>query len=97
TPEALVEGVTDPQVVPLHPVPDTDHVTPLFAGSPVTAALNDCVPPATTLAVVKDKLTATAGAAVVTVTALLPDLLVSVTEVAVRVTPGGFGGLAGAV
>ena len=49
----VVTLVNEPQAVPLQPVPETDHVTPLLCTSLVTAAVKFCVPaPAATFALV---------------------------------------------
>jgi len=51
-PDALVAGDTVPQVAPPQPVPESAHVTPLFAESFATVAITVCVAPACTVAVV---------------------------------------------
>ena len=79
------------------PVPESAQVTPLFALSLVTVAVNGCVNPTCTLAVVGERLTATAGVAGVTVIAAAAVFVGSVTDVAVSVTAGGVGAFAGAV
>ncbi len=92
----VVTFVNVPQVLPLHPVPLTPHVTPLFCVSFVSIAEKFCVPPpACTLAVPGCTLTVIAGA--VSVTVAPPLLVVSATDVAVTVTVAGFGTLGGAL
>jgi hypothetical protein len=93
TPEALAAGVTIPHAAPPHPVPDTVHVTPLFALSFVTVAVKFCVAPTATPADVCESVTAIAG---VTVTVADADLVPSEIEVAVSVTVDGAGTLGGA-
>lgn len=39
-PEALELALSVPQLAPLHPVPESAHVTPLFWGSLLTVAVN---------------------------------------------------------
>jgi hypothetical protein len=58
TPDALEVAESVPQALPLHPAPDSVQVTPRFAESLRTVAVNCCVPvPASTLALVGDTLT----------------------------------------
>jgi hypothetical protein len=98
TPEALAAGATVPHAAPLHPVPDTVHITPLFALSLVTVAVKFCAAPTTTPAVVCESVTAITGAGpAVTVMVADADLVPSETEVTVSVIAGGVGTLAGAV
>ena len=85
--------MTVPQPDPEHPVPLTLQVTPVLA-VPVTLAVNCCVCPSPTFAVVGEMLMPTFSA---TVTLALPDLLESAEDVAVTVTNGGSGGVDGAV
>lgn len=85
--------VTVPQRAPLQPVPDTLQVTPLF-GFPFTTAVNCCVCPATTWAVVGEIATTVGGT---TVTIADADFDGSAFEVAVTVTCGGLGIVVGAV
>lgn len=73
----VVVFVSVPQVAPLHPVPEIDHVTPLFPVSFVSVAVKFCVPiPACTLAEVGASVT-TIGGAVVIVTVVESDLVES--------------------
>jgi hypothetical protein len=97
TPEALVAGATVPQVAPVHPVPDNAQLTPAFAVSFVTVALNACASPTVTLAVVSESVTPTPVEAAVTVIVAAPAFVPSATDVAVAVTAAGLGALAGAV
>jgi hypothetical protein len=89
----LVEIV--PQEAPLHPVPDTVHITPLFCASLLTVAANCIVFVTFTEAVVGDTLTATA--AEVNLIVVVALLVASAIEVAVRVTAAGDGTTAGAL
>jgi hypothetical protein len=76
---------------------DNDQLTPLFCESFATVAVRLSVPPAATLAVVSESVTAMAGGAAVTVIDIAEVFVPSVTEVAVNVTLAGLGTLAGAV
>jgi hypothetical protein len=96
-PEALDVVDKAPHVAPLHPLPDSAQVTPLFAESFATLAVNAWALATCTFAVVSDKLTAIAGGVVVTVIVVVAVLVVSASAVAVSVTVAGFGALAGAV
>ena len=85
-----------PQAVPAQPVPDSDHVTPLFCVSFCSCAVNGAVSATCTEA--EGGLTATemgAGAAMMVIV-VEPDLEVSATAVAFKVTVAGFGTVAGA-
>ncbi len=86
-----------PQVVPLHPKPESPHVTPLFCGSFCSEAVKPCVPiPACTLGALGLTVTLIAsGAVIVMLAAAL--LVVSATEVAVSVTVAGLGTVDGAL
>src|SRR6266403_4601250 len=89
-------GVTVP-VVALPPLfPSTDQVTPELRGSLVTVAVNCCVCENVRAPRLGLTLT-TSGALTRTVIDAADDLVLSVTEVAVRVTVAGFGTVAGAV
>jgi len=66
-------------------------------GDPFTAAVNCCVPKFATETALGETLTVLATAAVVTVSVAEPVLVLSFCEVAVTVTCGGFGTVAGAV
>ena len=95
-PDALVVTDSVPQAVPVHPAPDSVHVTPLFCASFCTVALIACVAAVCTVAAVGLTLIDTAGTAI-TVMVAAAVLLVSVTDLAVRVTVAGVGIFAGAV
>lgn len=82
-----------PQALPVHPVPDTLHVTLVFV-DPVTVAVNCCCLPTTTCAEMGEIFTATDGTIVAT--AVL-SFVVSATEVAVTLTCAGLGTVVGAV
>jgi len=82
-----------PQAAPLQPLPARLHDTAVFV-VPVTVAVNCICVPAVTRAVTGETLTATGGA---TVTTAEPDMAGSATEVAITVTCGEVGTLAGAV
>jgi hypothetical protein len=71
---------------------DTDHVTPLFAGSLVTVAVNFAVALACTVAVLGETETAIAAGIVMVFEA---DAKVLATEVAVMVTVKLLGGMLG--
>lgn len=82
-----------PQVAPVQPIPLTLHATEVFE-LPVTVAVNCCVFPAITWAVVGETFMTTPGTRVTTADA---DFVLSALEVAVTVTLAGLGGVAGAV
>jgi hypothetical protein len=84
---------TVPQALPEQPGPETVQFTALFV-VPVTVALNCCVAPVITVAVVGEMVTAIW---LVIVTMAVPDLLGSACDVAVTTTFDGVGTLAGAV
>ena len=90
-----VAFVSVPQVLPEQPEPVSVHVTPLLAESLLTVAVKFCVEPVETLAVEGDTATLIAAPAMVIVAE--DDLVVSDTEVAVRVTVAGDGAAIGAV
>jgi hypothetical protein len=96
-PDALVAGVTEPQAAALHPVPVTVQVTPLFAESLATVAVNGCVPFTVTFAVLADNVTAIGATAAVSVIVAEADFVVSATDVAFKVTVAGLGTAAGAM
>jgi hypothetical protein len=96
-PEALDVGVTVPHAAPVQTAPASDQVTPLPAASFATVAVNACVAPTWTLAVVSKSVTLTAVEAPVTMIVAVPFLDPSATDVAVSVTIAGLGTLAGAV
>jgi hypothetical protein len=101
TPEALVVGAIEPHAAPVRFVPDTVHVTPKFCESFETLAVNVCVTaPVARFAVpgVTDTLGGEGGAgAAAKVIVAFADFVLSSTAVAVSVTVGGFGTVAGAV
>ncbi len=76
-------------------IPFTFQITPALVGSFCTVAVNCCVNPTLTVALLGDTLTDIGGGVMVTVADA--DLVGSATEVADTVTVGGFGTLAGAV
>ena len=90
-----VAFVSVPQAVPEQPLPVSVHVTPLFVESLLTVAVKFCVEPVVTFAVEGDTATPIAAPAMVIVAE--DDLVVSETEVAVRVTVAGEGAVAGAL
>jgi hypothetical protein len=96
-PDALLAAERVPHVAPLQPEPDRVQVTPLFALSLFTVAVNGWVNPTCTVAVVSKRLTEIPAVAGVTVIAAAPVFVGSVTEVAVSVIAGGVGAFAGAV
>jgi hypothetical protein len=96
-PEALAFADISPHNPSLHSELSSFQVTPLFAGSLVTVAVNACISPTGTFAVLGFTVTVIGAAAVVTVIVAVPDFVPSVTEVAVSVTVAGVGALAGAV
>jgi hypothetical protein len=97
TPDALAFAESVPHAAPVQPTPLSVQPTPLSCASFVTVALNPCVPPgAITVADAGAIITLIAGGAV-NVMVDAADLVPSVTDVAVSVTPAGVGTLAGAV
>ncbi|HLK05299.1 MAG TPA: hypothetical protein VKT53_12735 [Candidatus Acidoferrum sp.] len=92
TPEALEVVDSDPHVAPLHPVPESDHVTPLLCASFVTVAVKLCVLLTFTLAVVGATVTPTGAVTVIPAGELFVG---SAIDVAVSVTNAGLGTLAG--
>ena len=82
-----------PQPAPLHPLPETFHVTAVFVVF-ATAAVNCCCIPTLSVADVGEILTSTGK---VTVTTADEDFDGSAIEVAVTVTWAGVGRVAGAV
>ena len=84
-----------PQIVPEQPMPETLHVTAVLL-EPVTLAVNCCVAPTFSAALVGEILMLTApGAAIVTVVEPVMDVFES--NVAVTTTVFGLGAVAGAV
>jgi len=82
-----------PHGAPVQPDPDRLHVTLVFE-EPVTVAVNCCVFPAATSALVGEILTAT-GATIVTVA--VANFVVSTVEATLTVTCAGVGIVDGAV
>lgn len=78
-------------------VPKSTQVTPFFCGSFCTVAVKFWLAPVGTVADVGDTITTIAPGAGVTVIVAAADLVLSATDVAVSVTTGGDGTLAGAV
>ena len=89
-----VAFVNVPQVFPEQPLPDSVHVTPLFAVSLLTVAVKFCVDPVETLAVDGDTDTLIVPPIVIVAE---DDFVVSDTEAAVRVTVAGDGTELGSV
>jgi hypothetical protein len=89
--EVVVTLLSVPQVVPLQPLPEIDHVTPALAGSLATLAEKPWPWFCCTLAVGGETLTETTAS---TVTLADPERVGSAPEVAVMVTtePGGDAG-----
>jgi len=95
--EVVVAPVSVPHVAPLHPVPESDQVTPLAPVSFVKVAVKFCLPmPACTLAVVGESVIEITGAAVI-VTVALSNFVLSAAEIALTVTVPPVGTAAGAV
>ena len=94
--EVVVALVSVPHVAPLHPVPESDQVTPLAPVSFVKVAVKFCLPiPACTLEEVGESVIEITGT-VVTVTVAVSDFVLSAAEIALTVTaPVGI--VAGAV
>src|ERR1700730_529029 len=97
TPEALAVAESVPQLTPLQPVPDSAQFTPLFCASFWTVAVKLRLSAVCTVTGEGDTLTTMAGALAVTVIVATADLVLSVTDVAVRVTAAGEGRAVGAV
>jgi len=94
--EVVVAPVSVPHVAPLHPVPESDQVTPLAPVSFVKVAVKFCLPmPACTFAVVGESVIEITGAAVI-VTVALSNFVLSACEIAFTVT-APLGTAAGAV
>jgi hypothetical protein len=77
-------------------IPSTSQLTAML-GDPFTVAVNCCVPKFVTLTALGDTLTELEAAAAVTVAIADPDFVLFASEVAVTVTCGGFGTVAGAL
>ncbi len=89
------DEVTVPHADPVQPAPATDHVTAVFVVLE-TVALNCCVLPVCTVALVGEIVTDTGGGVLI-VTDAAADLVVSACDVARTVTVLGLGAVAGAV
>jgi len=92
--DVVVTFVSVPHVAPLHPVPDSDHVTPLFPVSFVNAAVKFCWPiPDCTFFEIGEIVIEITGA-VVTVMVAVSDFVLSAAEAAFSVTapPGAVAG-----
>jgi hypothetical protein len=77
-------------------IPLTSQLTAVL-GVPFTDAVNCCVPKFATEAALGETLTVLEATAGATVTVAAPDFVLSACELAVTVTCGGFGTVAGAV
>ena len=95
--EVVVTFVSVPHAAPLQPVPESDHVTPLAPVSFIKVAVKFCLPmPACTFAVVGESVIEITGAVVI-VTVVESDFVLSACEVAVMVTVPPVGTVVGAV
>jgi hypothetical protein len=94
--EVVVTLLSVPQAVPLHPLPETDQLTPLFCESFCTVTVKFRVVLVSTLAVAGETVTTIADAAVRVIAAVF-DFVPSRLDVAVSVTVAGLGSVAGAV
>ena len=93
----LVPFVNVPQAEPVQPLPEADHVTPALPTSFITVAVNASVWATARLPRFGEMVTLTLPPEEVTVMVALALLLVSRTDVAVRVTVGLAGTVPGAV
>ena len=96
-PDALMVADSVPQAVPVHPAPDSVHVTPLFCASFCTVAVTFCVLPGCRETVVGDNVTEMAGVVEVIVTCATSKTAGLATATAATVTVAGDGTAAGAV
>jgi F0F1-type ATP synthase assembly protein I len=96
-PDELVAADKLPHEGPPHSEPERAQVTPLFEGWPVTVAVKVVVAFTATVDEVGAIETETPAGGEVIVIAAEADFVVSLTDVAVSVTVGGFGAVAGAV
>ncbi len=96
-PDALDVLETVPHAAPLQPAPESVQFTPLFCGSFCSKAVKFCDPVAGTVAVVGEMLTLSGAGSAVILIAAEADLVLSDTDVAVRLTFAGLGRVAGAV
>ena len=94
--DVAVMLVRVPHVVPVHPAPETDQVTPLFCESFCTEAVKLAAVETCTDADAGAIETEIGGGVAVMVMMADADLEPSAIEVAVSVTVGGTGALAGA-
>jgi len=95
--EVLVTFVSVPHVAPEQPLPESDHVTPLFCESFCTVAMKPAVAETCTDVDVGLRPTEMGAGAAVTVIVVDADFVESATEVAFSVTVAGAGTAAGAV
>ena len=95
--EVVVTFVNVPHAAPAHPVPERDHVTPLFCESFCTAAVKAAVVETSTDVDVGLTPTEIGSGAAVTVIVADADFVPSATDVAFSVTAAGAGTDAGAV
>lgn len=95
--EVVVTLESAPQAEPEQPEPESAQVTPLLAESFWTEAVKFDVVEIRTEADVGLTETEIGGGAAVTVIEAEPDLVASATEVALMVTVGGVGTVAGAL
>jgi hypothetical protein len=95
--DVVVTFVSVPQLAPEQPVPESDHVTPLFCESFCTAALKFAVVETCTESDVGLTETKIGGGPAVIVKVAVADFVPSLTDVALIVTVAGVGTDAGAV
>ena len=95
--DVVVTFVNAPHVAPEQPVPESDHVTPLFCESFCTAALKFAAVETCTESDVGLTETEIAGGPAVIVKIAVADFVPSLTDVAFSVTVAGDGTDAGAV
>jgi hypothetical protein len=96
-PDAVLAAESVPHVAALQPDPDNVQFTPLFPASFATIAVNIIVLPMGTVVVLGERVTETPTAAAVMVIVAAAVFVPSATEIAVSVTKGGVGTVAGAV
>jgi hypothetical protein len=94
--EVVVTLLSVPQTVPLHPLPASDQVTPLFCESFCTVTVKFRVALVFTPAIIGETVTTIADAPVKVIVAVV-DFVPSSLDVAVSVTVAGPGRVAGAV
>jgi hypothetical protein len=95
--DVVVTFVSVPHVAPEQPVPESDHVTPLFCESFCSVAVKAAVVDTCTDDERGLTLTEIGSGAAVTVIVAVADFVPSATEVAFNVTVAGVGTDAGAV